>query len=124
MYLAKKAYKDLCYSTISIETGMSGIATLQKAYESGNYDPDFEGNTLIGQILGEIGNWASLYHLDLSDNLLCGDIPFSLSKLKQLDALNSKACVAFSNKAADSCLENKRWFKLDFFLSPETSFTF
>jgi hypothetical protein len=24
---------------------------------------DFEGNTLIGQILGEIGNWASLYHL-------------------------------------------------------------
>nr|XP_034915530.1 LRR receptor-like serine/threonine-protein kinase ERL1 [Populus alba] len=85
MYLAKKAYKDLCYSTISIETGMSGIATLQKAYESGNYDP---GNTLIGQILGEIGNWASLYHLDLSDNLLCGDIPFSLSKLKQLDALS------------------------------------
>ncbi|KAL9340667.1 hypothetical protein Peur_066886 [Populus x canadensis] len=87
MYLAKKAYKDLYYSTILIETGMSGMATLQRAYKSGNYDPDFEGNTLIGQILGEIGNWASLYHLDLSDNLLCGDIPFSLSKLKQLDAL-------------------------------------
>jgi len=110
---------------------LSGVATLQKAYKSGNYDPgkiflknhenyknpnwspiwgtcnpcmlllflsvlftilvhwdlfvlfgvfwwcffmcffflkktnyrDFEGNTLIGQILGEIGNWASLYHL-------------------------------------------------------------
>ncbi|KAL9378118.1 hypothetical protein Peur_029453 [Populus x canadensis] len=40
MYLAKKAYKDLYYSTILIETGMSGMATLQKAYKSGNYDPE------------------------------------------------------------------------------------
>jgi len=39
MYLAKKAYKDLYYSTILIETGMSGMATLQRAYKSGNYDP-------------------------------------------------------------------------------------
>jgi len=33
--------------------------------------------------------WFAMWNLarDLSDNLLCGDIPFSLSKLKQLDAL-------------------------------------
>ncbi|KAJ6915554.1 hypothetical protein NC652_018251 [Populus alba x Populus x berolinensis] len=81
MYLAKKAYKDLCYSTISIETGMSGIATLQR-------------HTRVAIMIQERLAIGLLYTsviffrlLDLSDNLLCGDIPFSLSKLKQLDAL-------------------------------------
>ncbi|MQL96794.1 hypothetical protein Taro_029469 [Colocasia esculenta] len=62
---------------------------------------DLKGNHLTGQIPDEIGDCASLkymyssihgshHRLDLSGNSLYGDIPFSISKLKQLEELNLK----------------------------------
>ncbi|XP_028074488.1 LRR receptor-like serine/threonine-protein kinase ERL2 [Camellia sinensis] len=48
---------------------------------------NFQGNKLTGQIPDEIGNCVSLMLVDLSDNLLYEDIPFSISKLKQLELL-------------------------------------
>nr|AYU56586.1 ERECTA-like protein [Oropetium thomaeum] len=51
---------------------------------------DLQGNKLTGQIPDEIGDCVSLKYLDLSSNLLYGDIPFSVSKLKLLEELNLK----------------------------------
>ncbi|OEL38600.1 LRR receptor-like serine/threonine-protein kinase ERL1 [Dichanthelium oligosanthes] len=54
---------------------------------------DLKLNKLTGQIPDEIGDCVSLKYLyvpksrDLSGNLLYGDIPFSISKLKQLEDL-------------------------------------
>ncbi|KAJ6917746.1 hypothetical protein NC652_019930 [Populus alba x Populus x berolinensis] len=71
MYLAKKAYKDLCYSTISIETGMSGIATLQKAYESGNYDPEIPRLALRSQTRRQIHAWKTRDEKSMKSSELC-----------------------------------------------------
>ncbi|XP_040373416.1 LRR receptor-like serine/threonine-protein kinase ERL1 [Rosa chinensis] len=49
---------------------------------------DLQGNKLTDQIPDEIGNCASLMYLDLDDNYLSGDIPFSVSKLKKLKVLD------------------------------------
>ncbi|KAG5543064.1 hypothetical protein RHGRI_015974 [Rhododendron griersonianum] len=52
---------------------------------------DLQENNLTGQISDEIGNCVSLILLlGLSTNLLHGGIPFSISKLKQLELLNLK----------------------------------
>ncbi|GFP98390.1 LRR receptor-like serine/threonine-protein kinase erl1 [Phtheirospermum japonicum] len=53
-----------------------------------------EGNlsnlNLGGEISPAIGDLRNLESVDLSDNLLEGDKPFSISKLKQLEQLNLK----------------------------------
>ncbi|KAK8602429.1 hypothetical protein V6N12_052236 [Hibiscus sabdariffa] len=49
---------------------------------------DLRGNRLSGQIPDEVGYCSSLRSLDLSFNELYGDIPFSISKLKQLELLD------------------------------------
>ncbi|KAJ0475929.1 putative non-specific serine/threonine protein kinase [Helianthus annuus] len=46
---------------------------------------DLRGNRLSGQIPDEIGDCKTLKNLDLSFNMLAGDIPFLVSKLKQLE---------------------------------------
>ncbi|KAF8392853.1 hypothetical protein HHK36_021092 [Tetracentron sinense] len=48
---------------------------------------DLKGNRLSGQIPDEIGDCSSLKSLDLSFNEIYGDIPLSISKLKQLESL-------------------------------------
>ncbi|KAG5556722.1 hypothetical protein RHGRI_007105 [Rhododendron griersonianum] len=54
-----------------------------------NFRLDLQENNLTGQISDEIGNCVSLILLlGLSTNLLHGGIPFSISKLKQLELLN------------------------------------
>ncbi|KAL5995095.1 hypothetical protein ACLOJK_025153 [Asimina triloba] len=49
---------------------------------------DLRGNHLSGQIPDEIGACSSLKSLDMSFNDIYGDIPFSISKLKQLESLS------------------------------------
>ncbi|KAG5564828.1 hypothetical protein RHGRI_000881 [Rhododendron griersonianum] len=54
-----------------------------------NFRLDLQENNFTGQISDEIGNCVSLILLlGLSTNLLHGGIPFSISKLKQLELLN------------------------------------
>ncbi|KAL5720062.1 non-specific serine/threonine protein kinase [Ranunculus cassubicifolius] len=48
---------------------------------------DLSGNHLSGQIPDEIGDCLALKGLDLSFNAIEGDIPFSISKVKQLETL-------------------------------------
>ncbi|KAG5543065.1 hypothetical protein RHGRI_015974 [Rhododendron griersonianum] len=56
-----------------------------------SFSLDLQENNLTGQISDEIGNCVSLILLlGLSTNLLHGGIPFSISKLKQLELLNLK----------------------------------
>ncbi|PQQ11943.1 LRR receptor-like serine/threonine-protein kinase ERL1 [Prunus yedoensis var. nudiflora] len=49
------------------------------------FNRGLQGNKLTGQIADEIGNCASPMHLDLSDNFLYGDIPFSEFEEQSVD---------------------------------------